>query len=374
MEEIEKYANQKKELYDLLITFIEEEEESNENFQDLINFIQTEKIAEIQEDFRELIELIYKITKNYCFTPQFISKIAQIFNQYKTYIKKYFSDREIFDLFKKSKRILLLLFKEQILTLDDSIIDYIKSKCDTNETKYSHYFYPEIKSSIPENLKTMIENELQEINPTILDNFEENRQIGENDSYICQLIRQDDVQEFISYITRKNISTSQKVPPSLFETNPFLINNQPTLIEYAAFHGSIQIFQFLQFSNVELTKSLLNYSIHGQNSDIIHLIENSKNIIFGLLESIKCHHNNIANYFIDAYLVNKNLEKIKNFVDTAFHYYNYSFLPKNLAKSNLFLYICKYNYVKLLDLFMKAKIVNIQLIMSNTKIFFSIVF
>ena len=60
MEEIEKYTNQRKELYDHLITFIEEEEESNENFQNLIYFIQTEKIAEIQEDFRELIELIHK--------------------------------------------------------------------------------------------------------------------------------------------------------------------------------------------------------------------------------------------------------------------------------------------------------------------------
>ena len=127
---------------------------------------------------------------------------------------------------------------------------------------------------------------------------------------MCQLIRQDDVQEFISYINRKNISSSQKVPLSLFGTNPFLINNQPTLIEYAAFYGSIQIFQYLQFK-VRLTKQLLNYSIHGQNSDIIHLLENSENSLFGLLETIKCHHNNIANYFIDAFLLNDDLEKMK---------------------------------------------------------------
>lgn len=58
---------------------------------------------------------------------------------------------------------------------------------------------------------------------------------GENDSYICSLIRQDLAEEFISYVNRANTSLSCKVQPSFFETNAFLVKRSPTLIEYAAF-------------------------------------------------------------------------------------------------------------------------------------------
>ena len=49
------------------------------------------------------------------------------------------------------------------------------------------------------------------------------------------LIRQDLVKEFISYINRQNISPMSKIPSSIFETNQFLIGKNPTLIEYASF-------------------------------------------------------------------------------------------------------------------------------------------
>lgn len=69
------------------------------------------------------------------------------------------------------------------------------------------------------------------------DSYEENLQqfkekclIGENDSYLCSLIRQDSVIEFIQYITKNNININSSVKHSIFETNIFLIQNQPTTL------------------------------------------------------------------------------------------------------------------------------------------------
>ena len=64
------------------------------------------------------------------------------------------------------------------------------------------------------------------------------------------------------------------IKESIYETNLFLLKNKnPTIIEYAAFHGSIQIFTFLKINNVSLTSSLWPYSIHGNNDEILYLLE-----------------------------------------------------------------------------------------------------
>ena len=63
---------------------------------------------------------------------------------------------------------------------------------------------------------------------------------------------------------------------SIFETNRFLINKTPKLIEYAAFFGSIQIFNYLITNNAEIKPSMWLYAIHGKNAEIIHLIEENQ--------------------------------------------------------------------------------------------------
>ena len=79
--------------------------------------------------------------------------------------------------------------------------------------------------------------------------FFEKRKIGENDNHICQLIRKDLIEEFIVYVNRNNISLESLINPSIFETNSFLLKNKEvSLIEYAAFFGSIQIFQYLKIN------------------------------------------------------------------------------------------------------------------------------
>ena len=85
------------------------------------------------------------------------------------------------------------------------------------------------------------------------------------------MIRQDSIEEFVAYVTKMNISLTQKIEPSLFDTNQLFMNQ--TLIEYAAFFGSIQIIRYLKYSKVQLTESLWIYAIHSNNAELIHFLE-----------------------------------------------------------------------------------------------------
>ena len=69
-------------------------------------------------------------------------------------------------------------------------------------------------------------------------------------------------------------------------------------------------------------------------------------------EAIKCHHNEIANYFKN----NFNFQKNENFddesiVDFIFRYCNYSYFPDDFKQNNVFYYLCRYNYSTLVNLF-----------------------
>lgn len=104
---------------------------------------------------------------------------------------------------------------------------------------------PEIKEQISEEERKQIENNLLSDDPSIFTNFDDKRQKAENDTYICQLIRQDSIEDFKSYVSQNNILLDSNIKKSIFETNRFLLSKDSvSLIEYAAFYGSIQISTF----------------------------------------------------------------------------------------------------------------------------------
>ena len=145
--------------------------------------------------------------------------------------------------------------------------------------KNAQYFSPELKPFInecwfPKNLHDEIMKELPE-------NFYQDRKIGENNSYICKLIQQDLVKDFIIYINQNNIPLDDKIPNSFYETNICCIKKKLSLIEYAAFYGSIQIFKHLQLNQAKLTDSLIILAIHSENAELINLLEeNNKYMIY----------------------------------------------------------------------------------------------
>ena len=191
----------------------------------------------------------------------------------------------------------------------------------------------------------------EEIEKELPENFYENRKIGENENKICQLIRKDLIKEFIAYINQNNISLNINIEPSIFETNLFLIeksieaeesnrfnsreHKQISLIKYAAFFGSIQIFNYLVSNKVSMSFDLWFYAIHGQNAEIIHQIEEQNNFYPGfekklIKEAIKFNHNDMVNYFINNcpqnetkndLISNDNYNTVK-----SLEYYNFAFI------------------------------------------------
>ena len=124
---------------------------------------------------------------------------------------------------------------------------------------------------------------------------------------------------------------------------------------------------------VELTPSLWLYSIHSKNADLIHFLESStvsppiytnndednKSEIYlqCFNESIKCHHNDIAEYIkTNIFELNQNNSKDdEKSISCILCYHNYANFPNDFDEDDEFFYLCKYNYDKLVNLFVKKK-------------------
>ena len=226
--------------------------------------------------------------------------------------------------------------------------------------------YSGIKLFINEYEIKKIESEIKQKYDEEITNFIGKCRIGENYSYICSLIRQDAAEEFISYVNRTNISLLSQIRLSIFETNLFLMEKTPTLIEYASFYGSIQIIQYLRYSKVPLTYSMWFYTIHSNNAELIHCLEeneikpvkkvwkaiflskfsiktqqsvkyknmitkneNEESITYEEIfkEAIICHHNAIADYIKDNFL---DQTPITNFESIIINCTNYYYFPSDL--------------------------------------------
>ena len=370
--EIQEYIDEKKELQDLLLSYIDGRDDSEIDFHFLINHFENQEIRENPDEFKALIHLLLRITNNHYRYRGFFKKIEQIILYFQNDIKQTFSNTEIFNLFKNNKRIVLFLIKNNIITIDKSITDLMIEQSESKDKKCCHYFFPEIKPFLNLQTLSVIQYEVTEIYPDTMTNFDMKREIGENENYICALIRADEVENFISHVTQKNLQLFTKIEQSIFETNSFLINKKPSLIEYAAFFGSIQIFKYLKFNGVTLESSLWSYAIHGKNADLIHLLEEchikpeNNSYERCLEESIKCHHNDITNYIHDNFSSPEELSKniqfnfCKNFNAYSFHYYNYEYFPSSFDNRFILHYLCEYDYTKLVELLLKSKTIDVN--------------
>ena len=172
------------------------------------------------------------------------------------------------------------------------------------------------KDELSRALSNLTINEAHTFFDIILSHFNKPMEFETGNSILLsirQLIRNDDVVQFIKYINQNNYSLNSQINNSIFETNSFLSDKKPTLIEYSAFYGSIQIYKFLIMNQVQMTDSLCFYAIHGLNPELFHMIEENNEIKISyekcLMESIMCHHNEFAKYFIDNFIQDIN-EKI----------------------------------------------------------------
>lgn len=208
---IQEYINQKENLRDYLLSFIDSQTDIsyNYNYQSLLDFLESTKILKNRGELREFIHLISTLLKYHHRNNQnFFEKFEKIIKYLEKDIKQAFTNFERFLIFKNSKRFLLFLFHNDIITIDRNIVNFfIESR-----KNYCLYFYPEIKDFLDEKFRIKIEVEIADIK-----NFEEQRQTGENNSYLCTLIRNDSITEFISYVNKINLSLSSIIKVSFFE-------------------------------------------------------------------------------------------------------------------------------------------------------------
>ena len=346
--DLKEYLDEMKDIHQHLLEYVDNENDEDANFTELINQYENMKTPKNQDIFKEFIYLISYVANDHR-SLNIIDKIMRILLHYQDQIKQTYSNVEIFKIFRRQKKIILNLFKQGIIKPEKSISNMITS------LKYDSYFYPELKDFYTDEQKQEIEAKINEI-----EDFELKRQTGENDSYICHIIRNDMIEDFVSYINRTNLSLSSTINQSIFETNPFLLKTQPTLIQYASFFGSIQIIKYLDLNNVTIDESTWLYVIHSRNPELIHFLEDSKvkpNPKF-FTESIKCHYNEITEYLKEIFYNDYPLDWFNtNFASLKYH--NYSYFPKILDKDDAFC-IIKYDYINIFKTFLQKELIKVN--------------
>lgn len=161
---------------------------------------------------------------------------------------------------------------------------------------------------------------------------------------------------YITYVNQNEFPLNSRIENSHFESNLFLLKRHPTLIEYASFFGSTQIFKYLYLNGVKLTSSLWVYSIHSDNPELIYILEENhikpkdETYYECFYESIKCHHNEMALYIMNNYI--KSDSKIEEAI--FFKNFNFHFIELNDIKiQNLFFISCNYNYTYLFKILLE---------------------
>ncbi|KAK8840293.1 hypothetical protein M9Y10_030848 [Tritrichomonas musculus] len=352
------------------LDYLENQVSQEVDFQDLINYLFDQKLREDKYKLKSMLHLISRISAGHHRSIFFFSKIEQILNIFKKEIKQNFSNFEIFTIFKFNKRILYFLFHNDILAPDNCIASLLTTEKYFNRY-YPHYFFYEFKPFLQDSVVNEIKTD---ISPDI---FKQKMIDGENDAEICKLIRNDLINDFISHVNETKTSLKSKIKPSIFETNAFLIQKEPSLIEYSAFFGSSQIFKYLHSNGVELTSSLWLYAIHGKNLDIIHLLEGSRikpedsSFIECFIESIICHHGDMTNYIFNNLIENTNKEDFNLFTLSLKHY-NFIFFSdilycglnildsSNSKEFDIFYDFVQYDYYPIVEYFLNEKMVDVN--------------
>lgn len=378
-QEYKRYIEKMKRIYECILGYIRGDDDE-ENYENLHNIIKEFNILTNREDMKTIFNILIEISNNHRRKDNFFEKIEQILQIFKKDVKKYFSNSEIFRLFKRSKRVLLYFIKEDLLTLDKDIV--WEMIINFRLYKYPEYFSKEIKPLIDDEMKEKYRklypkaekfddkcDLIEEIFQEEPEDFEEKRKEGINDETLCELIRKDQLKDFIIYVSRKNYSLTTSISQSIYETNELLMKPSVSLIQYAAFYGSAQIFIYLRREEIEFDDSIWIYAIHGQNDEIIHYLEdnniNPPNNSYEscIKESIICHNHLMFNYIENNLTDNRyeNYDNIDfkkdydhNIISYCFNFYNFTYFPEEIKTKYIFNYACEYGYLTIVNYFLNS--------------------
>ena len=343
--QVEEYIIKKKEFQKYILQMIEDDDNAEEKYQNFASLIKDQEIENNPNELKSFLCLINNISNNHYRSNNFFSKFEKILVDIKNSIKMNLSNDEIFDIFRNNKRILLFLMKEKIIGVNQKIVNILK------KAKYQEANYLQYLSNIITKIDENSNNEQQQQSDQEL-----KQNNGQNDNFVCQLIRNDLIDKFKSYMEETKLSFDANIEQSIYETNSYLLRKHVTLIEYASFFGSFNIFKFLFQNNAKIEPIIWMYAIHGKNIDLISFLE-SKDLIPDkkisldcIQESIKCHHNEITSYIVK--MINNN-ELIEERVhSSSIQYYNYEFFPKSFNQ-NIIYELIDNNHYQIINLLLK---------------------
>lgn len=340
-----------------MLSYIDQKGNAQDDYLNLNHAFEHMKILEDPHQIKSIFYLLAKIVDNHHRCIDFFKKIEQIFLLFKDVIPKFFTNSEIFNIFKGNKRVILTLFEMNLLTIDQSIAlaiagDQFKS------AKYIQYFYPEIKPFLDDITFKDLQLNLDE-------KFADKRKNEDNENEICKLILNNKVDEFESYVKKQNIELTQLIKPSIFNTSSFLNGKMPSLIEYAAFCGSFQIFNYLYVNHVQIPQTIWVYAIHGGNLDIIHLLETCKVKPLGdsylecLIKAVKCHENELATYILQN-LLHKHDKIPKEISMKSLKFFNFEFIDEKIIEKSIFYDLCEYGHYTLVKILLDTDDVDVN--------------
>lgn len=350
---VKAYLDNIKMMQKAILDYIEDEPNSEPNFLSLTNIFRNMKISSNKNDLKLLFRLIVKISNNHYRPTTFFAHIEKILEIFQNEIKKYFTNYQIFQLFKSNKRLLLYLIEAKLLIINSDIAQIMLTD-KYLQAKYPQYFYKELKPFFTPEQSNQFLAEIRD--PA---KYELNRKIGENDNLICELIRLDKANEFTTQLSIYKMPLESLIPTSIYETNSLLIKKTPTLIEYTAFFGSIEVFRYLATNIPAVRSPTWIFGIHSPNTNMVKLLEFNKippeDLTYKecIRESIKCHHNEIINFFLKDYF-KKDPASLLFLFSQCLRYYNFShILVDNIKKSHFYL-LCKYDYIAFVDILLNT--------------------
>ncbi|EAX84886.1 hypothetical protein TVAG_330340 [Trichomonas vaginalis G3] len=186
--------------------------------------------------------------------------------------------REIEDKHKQLRNIVFAIFADLIESTDKENFDYFMNVI-MEETMTSDHFM----NSTPNDPQSVFNQWIKQFYTK--KTFQERQEFqiymfnhgGHNNDAISAL-RTDNLALLQEQIASDEIDIDEVVPSSLFEQSYFL-KNEPSLIQYAAYFGSVSCFKYLLMNGADLSyvdynnQTLISYAIASGNLELIRLCE-----------------------------------------------------------------------------------------------------
>ena len=241
--------------------------------------------------------------------------IHEIILYLKDKIIQTFTENEICSIFCSNSPIFLFLYENKFIQYEQI--------CNRRNFVFDNYFLSEKvehQNQIIPNPMFSSQDEIYYINH--LEEFRKNRKEYHSESIIAQYIRSDDIESFINYVSRSDMSLYSNIPQSIFESDFNLRYNLHSMIEYAAAFGALNIFKFLYSQLQVFPPEILKAAIIGGNPEIIHLLEDKGFIpnLFMLAETVKYHRNDVFDYFVTNYAFETDFDLFIDSID-SFNYF-----------------------------------------------------